>query len=56
MAKMEIAYALVSRTITGAMPHTFGITGDNGAEVFIHIGVDTVKMHVDGFDVFIEQR
>ena len=50
-----IAYAPISGQITAAMPHAFGITSDNGLEILIHIGVDTVEMHGDGFDVFVKQ-
>lgn len=50
-----IAYAPISGKITAAMPHAFGITSDNGVEVLIHIGVDTVEMHGDGFNVFVKQ-
>lgn len=50
-----IAYAPISGLVTAAMPHAFGITADNGPEVLIHIGVDTVEMRGDGFDVFVRQ-
>ena len=44
-----VVYAPVAGTITACMPHAVGIMGDNGAEVLIHIGVDTVEMNGDGF-------
>lgn len=50
-----IAYAPISGWVTAAMPHAFGITADNGLEILIHIGVDTVEMHGNGFDVFARQ-
>lgn len=44
-----VVYAPVAGTITACMPHAVGIMGDNGAEVLIHIGVDTVEMNGKGF-------
>jgi beta-glucoside PTS system EIICBA component len=37
-------YSPVSGTVTAQMPHAYGITADNGMEVLIHIGIDTVKL------------
>ncbi|RSX51116.1 glucose PTS transporter subunit IIA [Bifidobacterium callimiconis] len=31
--------------------HAFGIRTDDGVEVLVHVGIDTVKMNGDGFDV-----
>ena len=47
-------YAPVSGTVASAMPHAFGIAGDNGTEVLVHVGVDTVNMNGDGFNVLVE--
>lgn len=46
------AFAPVAGTVVNAMPHAFGITGDDGVEVLVHIGVDTVNMNGDGFTVW----
>ena len=35
--------------------HAIGLKGDNGMEVLIHVGVDTVAMDGDGFAAFTEQ-
>ena len=54
----ETVYAPVSGTLTAAGApnfHAIGITGDDGAEVLIHVGVDTVEMHGDGFTVLVKQ-
>ena len=48
-------YAPVSGTVTAAMPHAFGFLGDDGVEVLIHVGVDTVEMKGDGFTVHVKQ-
>ena len=49
-----VAYAPISGTVASAMPHAFGIAGDDGVEVLVHIGVDTVEMNGDGFKVWID--
>lgn len=38
-------------TIVAALPsgHAYGIKGDNGVEVLVHVGIDTVKMKGEGF-------
>ncbi len=48
-------YAPVSGTVTAAMPHAFGFLGDDGVEVLIHVGVDTVEMKGDGFTVHVKK-
>ncbi len=35
--------------------HACGITLDNGMEILIHIGIDTVAMNGDGFELFVNQ-
>jgi len=35
--------------------HAVGITTDNGAEILIHIGIDTVKAQGDGFKGFVKK-
>lgn len=38
--------------------HAFGIKSDDGVEVLVHVGIDTVKMNGEGFNVAVaaEQR
>lgn len=47
-------YAPVSGTLTTAMPHAFGMVSDDGVEVLVHVGIDTVNMKGDGFSVWVE--
>ena len=35
--------------------HAVGITGPDGVEILIHVGVDTVKMNGDGFQLFVKE-
>jgi PTS system, glucose subfamily, IIA component len=54
----EVVYAPVAGMLSaiGAPNyHAVGIIGDDGAEILIHVGVDTVEMRGDGFTVFGEK-
>lgn len=52
-----VVYAPVSGTITlmtGTL-HALGIRSDEGIDILIHVGVDTVNMKGDGFHGYVEQ-
>lgn len=34
--------------------HAIGIQADNGMEILIHVGLDTVKLNGEGFETFVE--
>ncbi|HAK71413.1 MAG TPA: PTS beta-glucoside transporter subunit EIIBCA, partial [Bifidobacterium sp.] len=34
--------------------HAFGLKTDDGVEVLVHVGIDTVKMNGEGFDVKVK--
>ena len=51
----ETAVAPASGTVSVVMPHAVGITADNGAEVLVHVGIDTVGMQGDGFAGHVAQ-
>lgn len=42
-------------TIVFATGHAYGLKTTNGAEILIHIGIDTVSMNGDGFDQKVAQ-
>ena len=42
-------------TIAFATGHAYGLKTGNGAEILIHIGIDTVSMNGDGFDQKVAQ-
>ncbi len=37
-------------SLIGAQKHSYGITGFDGVEVLLHIGIDTVRLQGDGFE------
>ncbi len=51
----EIVYAPFDGEIASVVDskHAVGIAGDNGVELLIHVGVDTVKMNGDGFECYV---
>ncbi|GLJ80882.1 glucose PTS transporter subunit IIA [Microbacterium imperiale] len=51
------AYAPVSGVVSSLLPskHAFGITGDDGAEVLVHVGLDTVKLDGAPFVAHVAQ-
>lgn len=51
----EVVYAPVTGEVTVTMGHAVGIKGDDGVEVLVHIGVDTVNMNGDGFTGYVKQ-
>ncbi|WP_207696547.1 PTS system beta-glucoside-specific IIABC component [Enterococcus sp. DIV0212c] len=50
-------YAPANGEITTLFPtgHAVGITTEDGAEVLMHIGMDTVEMDGDGFEIEVKQ-
>ena len=42
-------------TISFATGHAFGLRSDKGAEVLIHVGIDTIALNGEGFESFVAQ-
>ena len=55
MPSGDTAYAPGNGMVVAAQPtgHAFGLVLDNGLEVLIHIGIDTVQLKGAGFDVHV---
>jgi len=53
----DVAYAPVSGTVaaTTKTNHAISLVSDDGAEVLVHIGMDTVMLHGEGFSRFVER-
>jgi sugar PTS system EIIA component len=45
------AVAPVAGTIVKLHPHAYALQGSAGKDILVHVGIDTVKMHGDGFEL-----
>ncbi|MCT9820681.1 glucose PTS transporter subunit IIA [Microbacterium sp. W1N] len=52
----DTVYAPGKGVVVAAQPtgHAFGLQLDNGAEILIHVGIDTVNLKGEGFDVKVK--
>src|SRR5699024_1521253 len=50
-------FAPAEGTITTVFPtkHAIGMKTDNGLEILVHMGIDTVALKGDGFEVFVKE-
>ncbi|MGX9901332.1 PTS sugar transporter subunit IIA [Arthrobacter sp. SA17] len=53
----DSVYSPVSGTVQAVMRtgHAYGIKSDEGVEVLVHIGIDTVQMDGDGFEAAVHR-
>ncbi|MFC4712911.1 N-acetylglucosamine-specific PTS transporter subunit IIBC [Planococcus dechangensis] len=53
----NILYSPVDGRVVSVFPtkHAIGIETDTGIEILIHVGLDTVKLDGEGFELFVEQ-
>lgn len=42
-------------TVTNDSKHAYGLLTNKGAEILLHIGIDTVQMNGDGFETNVKQ-
>lgn len=54
-AGMVTAGAPVSGTIVRIQPHAFVIQSTEGAGILIHLGIDTVHLNGEGFEVLVTE-
>lgn len=47
------AVAPVSGTLSTLHPHAFVVSTDEGAAILVHLGIDTVKLQGEGFDLHV---
>ena len=48
----DIVYSPVPGTVTAAMAHAVSIVTDDGLELMLHAGLDTVEMKGEGFELY----
>ena len=54
----ETVVAPAGATVSAVMEdsrHACGLTLENGLEILIHVGIDTVSMNGDGFELFVKE-
>lgn len=45
----------VSGTVVSVLPHAYGLLADNGVEVLVHVGINTVELDGKGFAPAVQQ-
>ena len=53
-----VIYAPANATVTTVFPtgHAIGLKTEEGTEILIHIGLDTVELDGEGYDIFVEEN
>lgn len=57
LPESERVISPISGTLSVVFPtgHAYGIVGDNGVEILLHIGVNTVELQGEGFFIKVKQ-
>jgi len=50
------ALAPIAGTVVKLHPHAFVVVGEDGTGILVHLGIDTVKLAGDGFELMIAER
>lgn len=50
------ALAPIAGKVVKLHPHAFVIVGDGGTGVLVHLGIDTVKLAGDGFELLVAEK
>nr|AMQ96022.1 glucose-specific phosphotransferase enzyme IIA component [Clostridium sp. MF28] len=55
--KQGVVYSPIVGVVSMIFPtlHAIGIKANNGAEILIHVGIDTVKLNGKGFKTFVRE-
>lgn len=53
----SIVYSPISGEVSVVFPtlHAYGITADNGVEVLVHLGINTVSLNGEYFDSYVKK-
>lgn len=54
-AGRDTAVAAISGTLTKLHPHAYVLVSDSGQPVLVHLGIDTVRMQGDGFELLAQE-
>lgn len=49
------AVAPVAGAVATLHPHAFVVTADSGVSVLVHLGIDTVELHGEGFELRVDK-
>jgi PTS system N-acetylglucosamine-specific IIA component len=52
----QCAVAPIDGTLVKLHPHAYLIHADDGPTVLVHLGIDTVRLHGDGFTSVVEEQ
>jgi len=50
------ALAPIAGTVVKLHPHAFVVVGEDGTGILVHLGIDTVELAGDGFELMIAER